>query len=154
QVLDRLGVLSVLPVDAAHAMNPHASQGRMQAMVDAMVLSDLLTGCLAEKDYSAAKLSAFERISGPHVTMLQQLADQQVFYWNTANQRWRFCATACFRRWIGMRGCGIKSYRLRRGCARLRPFMESIAGLPRDYSPISARTRNLHIQCHREKRQT
>jgi 2-polyprenyl-6-methoxyphenol hydroxylase-like FAD-dependent oxidoreductase len=93
QVLDHLGVLSVLPVDAAHAMNPHASQGRMQAMVDAMVLSDLLPGCLAEKDYSAAKLSAFERIRGPHVTMLQQLADQQVFYWNTANQRWRFCAT-------------------------------------------------------------
>ncbi|THJ24765.1 MAG: monooxygenase [Nitrospira sp. CG24E] len=76
---------AVLIGDAAHAMNPHASQGRMQAMVDAMALSDLLPGCLAEKDYSAAKLSAFERVRRPHVTMLQQLADQQVFYWNTAN---------------------------------------------------------------------
>jgi len=38
---------AVLIGDAAHAMNPHASQGRMQAMVDAMALSDLLPGCLA-----------------------------------------------------------------------------------------------------------
>ena len=37
---------AVLIGDAAHAMNPHASQGRMQAMVDAMVLSDLLPGVL------------------------------------------------------------------------------------------------------------
>jgi monooxygenase len=71
--------------DAAHAMNPHASQGRMQAMVDAMALSDLLPGCLADKDYSADRLKEFERIRRPHVTMLQQLADQQVFYWNTGN---------------------------------------------------------------------
>ena len=76
---------AVLIGDAARAMNPHASQGRMQAMVDAMALSDLLPACLAEKDYSAAKLIAFERVRRPHVTMLQQLADQQVFYWNTAN---------------------------------------------------------------------
>ncbi|MDP2384597.1 MAG: FAD-dependent monooxygenase [Nitrospirota bacterium] len=71
--------------DAAHAMNPHASQGRMQAMVDAMALSDLLPGCLADKDYSADRLKEFERVRRPHVTMLQQLADQQVFYWNTGN---------------------------------------------------------------------
>ena len=38
---------AVLIGDAADAMNPHASQGRMQAMVDGMVLSDLLPGCLA-----------------------------------------------------------------------------------------------------------
>ncbi len=76
---------AVLIGDAAHAMNPHASQGRMQAMVDAMALSDLLPGCLADKDYSAARLKEFERIRRPHVTMLQQLADQQVFYWNTGN---------------------------------------------------------------------
>jgi 2-polyprenyl-6-methoxyphenol hydroxylase-like FAD-dependent oxidoreductase len=76
---------AVLIGDAAHAMNPHASQGRMQAMVDAMALSDLLPGCLADKDYSAARLSAFERARRPHVTMLQELADQQVFYWNTGN---------------------------------------------------------------------
>ncbi|MCE9535986.1 MAG: FAD-dependent monooxygenase [Nitrospirae bacterium] len=76
---------AVLIGDAAHAMNPHASQGRMQAMVDAMALSDLLPGCLADKDFSADRLKEFERIRRPHVTMLQQLADQQVFYWNTGN---------------------------------------------------------------------
>jgi 2-polyprenyl-6-methoxyphenol hydroxylase-like FAD-dependent oxidoreductase len=76
---------AVLIGDAAHAMNPHASQGRMQAMVDAMALSDQLPGCLADKDYSAARLKEFERIRRPQVTMLQELADQQVFYWNTGN---------------------------------------------------------------------
>ena len=76
---------AVLIGDAAHAMNPHASQGRMQAMVDAMALSDLLPGCLADQDYSATRLREFERARRPHVTMLQQLADQQVFYWNTGN---------------------------------------------------------------------
>lgn len=76
---------AVLIGDAAHAMNPHASQGRMQAMVDAMALSDLLPGCLADKDYSAERLKEFERIRRPQVTMLQRLADQQVFYWNTGN---------------------------------------------------------------------
>jgi len=76
---------AVLIGDAAHAMNPHASQGRMQAMVDAMALSDLLPGCLVDRDYSAARLSQFERARRPQVTMLQRLADQQVFYWNTAN---------------------------------------------------------------------
>ena len=76
---------AVLIGDAAHAMNPHASQGRMQAMVDAMALSDLLPGCLADRDYSAARLKEFERVRRPHVTMLQRLADQQVFYWNTGN---------------------------------------------------------------------
>lgn len=76
---------AVLIGDAAHAMNPHASQGRMQAMVDAMALSDLLPACLADHDYSAARLKEFERVRRPQVTMLQQLADQQVFYWNTDN---------------------------------------------------------------------
>ena len=76
---------AVLIGDAAHAMNPHASQGRMQAMVDAMALSDLLPSCLADHDYSAARLKEFERVRRPQVTMLQQLADQQVFYWNTDN---------------------------------------------------------------------
>jgi 6-methylpretetramide 4-monooxygenase len=76
---------AVLIGDAAHAMNPHASQGRMQAMVDAMALADLLPGCLADKDYSANRLKAFEQARRSQVTMLQQLADQQVFYWNTKN---------------------------------------------------------------------
>jgi 6-methylpretetramide 4-monooxygenase len=76
---------AVLIGDAAHAMNPHASQGRMQAMVDAMALADLLPSCLSEQNYSAERLKEFERARRPQVTMLQQLADQQVFYWNTDN---------------------------------------------------------------------
>ena len=76
---------AVLIGDAAHAMNPHASQGRMQAMVDAMALADLLPGCLSDQNYSAERLKEFERARRPQVTMLQQLADQQVFYWNTEN---------------------------------------------------------------------
>lgn len=76
---------AVLIGDAAHAMNPHASQGRMQAMVDAMALADLLPDCLAENNYSATRLKRFEMTRRPQVTMLQKLADEQVLYWNTAN---------------------------------------------------------------------
>jgi 6-methylpretetramide 4-monooxygenase len=76
---------AVLIGDAAHAMNPHASQGRMQAMVDAMALADLLPSCLNDRNYSAERLKEFEWARRPQVTMLQQLADQQVFYWNTKN---------------------------------------------------------------------
>ncbi len=76
---------AVLIGDAAHAMNPHASQGRMQAMVDAMVLADLIPGCLRDGDCSADRLRKYETARRPHVTMLQRLADQQVFYWNTGN---------------------------------------------------------------------
>ncbi|MBK9949362.1 MAG: FAD-dependent monooxygenase [Nitrospira sp.] len=76
---------AVLVGDAAHAMNPHASQGRMQAMVDAMTLADLLPECLATNDYSAATLKRYEESRRPHVAMLQKLADEQVLFWNTAN---------------------------------------------------------------------
>lgn len=76
---------AVLIGDAAHAMNPHASQGRMQAMVDAMTVADLLPECLATNDYSAAKLRTYETLRRPQVTMLQKLADEQVLFWNTAN---------------------------------------------------------------------
>ncbi len=76
---------AVLIGDAAHAMNSHASQGRMQAMVDAMALADLLPSCLNDRNYSAEGWKEFERARRPQVTMLQQLADQQVFYWNTKN---------------------------------------------------------------------
>ncbi len=71
--------------DAAHAMNPHASQGRMQAMVDAMALADLIPSCLADGDCSADRLRVYETSRRPHVMMLQRLADQQVYYWNTGN---------------------------------------------------------------------
>ncbi len=76
---------AVLLGDAAHAMNPHASQGRMQAMVDATTLADLLPQCLATNDYSAEKLRTYETARRPQVTMLQKLADEQVMFWNTAN---------------------------------------------------------------------
>jgi 2-polyprenyl-6-methoxyphenol hydroxylase-like FAD-dependent oxidoreductase len=83
---------AVLIGDAAHAMNPHASQGRMQAMVDAMTLADLLPECLADGDFSAMKLRQYELSRRPQVTMLQKLADEQVLFWNTANP-----AIACLR---------------------------------------------------------
>ena len=76
---------AVLIGDAAHAMNPHASQGRMQAMMDAMALSDLIPGLLEQGDMSAAKLRAYERQRRPQVDMLQRMADEQVRFWNTGN---------------------------------------------------------------------
>lgn len=71
--------------DAAHAMNPHVSQGRMQAMVDAMTVADLAPEWLARGDLSARTLAEFERRRRPHVTMLQKLADEQVVFWNSGN---------------------------------------------------------------------
>lgn len=88
---------AVLIGDAAHAMNPHASQGRMQAMVDAMTLADLLPECLATNDYSAATLKRYEDSRRPHVTMLQKLADEQVLFWNTANPIIAFLRDRVFR---------------------------------------------------------
>ena len=76
---------AVLLGDAAHAMNPHASQGRMQAMVDAMTLADLIPTCLERGDCSAARLRAYEQARRPQVEMLQRLADEQVMWWNTGN---------------------------------------------------------------------
>jgi 6-methylpretetramide 4-monooxygenase len=76
---------AVLIGDAAHAMNPHASQGRMQAMVDAMTLADLLPDCVRTRNYSAEILKRYERARRPQVTMLQRLADEQVLFWNTGN---------------------------------------------------------------------
>jgi len=76
---------AVLIGDAAHAMNPHASQGRMQAMVDAMTLADLIPECLNRGDCSAAALKDYERRRRPQVKMLQRMADEQVLFWNTGN---------------------------------------------------------------------
>ncbi|GJL50194.1 MAG: FAD-dependent oxidoreductase [Nitrospirales bacterium] len=76
---------AVLIGDAAHGMNPHASQGRMQAMVDAEMLGDVIETCAKTEDWSAAGLKAFEVRRRQQVTMLQQLADEEVFFWNTGN---------------------------------------------------------------------
>ena len=76
---------AVIIGDAAHGMNPHVSQGRMQAMVDAVALADVLPSCFAEDDFSAARLKRYEHRRRPMVEMLQRLADEEVFFWNTGN---------------------------------------------------------------------
>lgn len=76
---------AVVMGDAAHGMNPHASQGRMQAMVDAVTLAQVIEGCQRTGNWSANALKAFEAQRRPHVTMLQRLADEEVFFWNTGN---------------------------------------------------------------------
>ncbi len=76
---------AVVMGDAAHGMNPHASQGRMQAMVDALTLASVLEDCQRKQDWSAKSLEPFEAARRSHITMLQQLADEEVFFWNTGN---------------------------------------------------------------------
>jgi 2-polyprenyl-6-methoxyphenol hydroxylase-like FAD-dependent oxidoreductase len=71
--------------DAAHAMNPHASQGRMQAMTDAMVLSDVIVKCRTRNDWSAEALLEYETARRPQVTMLQRLADERTTFWNASD---------------------------------------------------------------------
>lgn len=88
---------AVLIGDAAHAMNPHASQGRMQAMSDAMVLADLIPRWLETGDLSAKTLHQFERRRRPQVTMLQRMADEQVIFWNTGNPLLAFLRDRVFR---------------------------------------------------------
>jgi 2-polyprenyl-6-methoxyphenol hydroxylase-like FAD-dependent oxidoreductase len=88
---------AVLIGDAAHAMNPHASQGRMQAMADAMALAELIPRCLETGDLSAAALAEFERRRRPQVTMLQRMADEQVLFWNTGNPVLAFLRDRVFR---------------------------------------------------------
>ncbi|MGD9852142.1 MAG: FAD-dependent monooxygenase [Nitrospirales bacterium] len=75
----------VLIGDAAHGMNPHASQGRMQAMVDATILAPILAKCFEKDNWSASALKPFEQARRKQVGMLQQLADEEVFFWNTGN---------------------------------------------------------------------
>jgi len=76
---------AVLIGDAAHATNPHVSQGRMQAMADAMALADVIMRCRETGDWSAHALSAYEEARRPQVEMLQRLADEQVLFWNAAD---------------------------------------------------------------------
>jgi 2-polyprenyl-6-methoxyphenol hydroxylase-like FAD-dependent oxidoreductase len=88
---------AVLIGDAAHAMNPHASQGRMQAMVDAMTLADLIPEWLNRGTWSASDLKRFEQQRRPQVGMLQQMADEQVLFWNTGNPLLAFMRDRVFR---------------------------------------------------------
>lgn len=80
-----VGEGAVLIGDAAHAMNPHASQGRMQAMADAMALTEVIVRCRETDDWSAKALSLYEQARRPQVEMLQRLADEQVCFWNAAD---------------------------------------------------------------------
>lgn len=109
---------AVLVGDAAHAMNPHASQGRMQAMVDAMTLADLLPECLATNDYSAATLKRYEESRRPHVAMLQKLADEQVLFGTRPILSLVFFGTGSSAPWIATRASAIESYRRQRGFVR------------------------------------
>src|SRR3989475_12139994 len=70
----------VLIGDAAHAMNPHASQGRMQAMADAMALAEVIGRCCETGDWSVEALGSYERARRPQVEMLQRLADEQTVF--------------------------------------------------------------------------
>jgi 2-polyprenyl-6-methoxyphenol hydroxylase-like FAD-dependent oxidoreductase len=88
---------AVLIGDAAHAMNPHVSQGRMQAMEDAMALADLIPTCLERGDCSSSALAEYERRRRPHVEMLQRLAHEQVIFWNTGNPVLAFLRDRVFR---------------------------------------------------------
>lgn len=76
---------AVLIGDAAHAMNPHASQGRMQAMADAMALAQVIESCLKQDRFLAVDLAPYEQARRPQVEMLQRLADEQVLFWNAGN---------------------------------------------------------------------
>ncbi len=83
--------------DAAHAMNPHASQGRMQAMADAMALAEVIMRCRETGDWSVRALSAYEQARRPQVEMLQRLADEQVMFWNAADPLRCFLRDRVFR---------------------------------------------------------
>ncbi len=83
--------------DAAHAMNPHASQGRMQAMADAVALAEVIGRCRETSDWSADALAAYERARRPHVEMLQRLADEQTFFWNASDPLRCFLRDRVFR---------------------------------------------------------
>ena len=50
-----------------------------------MTLAEMIPSCLADGDCSASRLRNYETTRRQHVSMLQRLADQQVFFWNTGN---------------------------------------------------------------------
>jgi 2-polyprenyl-6-methoxyphenol hydroxylase-like FAD-dependent oxidoreductase len=74
---------AVLMGDAAHAMNPHAAQGRNSAMEDAVTLADVLLDCFQKGDFSQKALVKYEAIRRPPVIILQRLGDEMTFFWNS-----------------------------------------------------------------------
>jgi len=71
--------------DAAHAMNPHVSQGRNQALEDAFYLADAVEEGFRKGDHSMKTLQVYEAARRPVVETLQRLADEMVWAWNTGN---------------------------------------------------------------------
>ncbi len=69
--------------DAAHAMNPHVAQGRNAAMVDAVILSDVIEDCFRRNNFSRRALSAYEGLRRPEVTAYQHLADELTWLWES-----------------------------------------------------------------------
>jgi monooxygenase len=88
---------AVLIGDAAHAMNPHVSQGRMQAMADAMALTEVIVRCRETGDWSVGALAAYERSRRPLAEMLQRLADEQTMFWNAGDPMRCFLRDRVFR---------------------------------------------------------
>lgn len=73
----------VLLGDAAHAMNPHVAQGRNVAMENAVVLSEVISDCFEQEDFSQNRLSAYEKARRGDVEILQNLGDEMVLFWNS-----------------------------------------------------------------------
>jgi len=70
--------------DAAHAMNPHAAQGRNTALEDGVVLAKVIENCFKKKgDFSQVALAEYEDIRRPGVDYLQHIADELTWLWNT-----------------------------------------------------------------------
>ncbi len=69
--------------DAAHAMNPHVAQGRNAAMVDAMILAEVLGDCFDRGDFSQKMLAPYEAARKGDIQILQALGDEMSFFWNS-----------------------------------------------------------------------
>ena len=109
--------------DAAHAMNPHASQGRMQAMVDAVVVADLIPGWLKTNDFSAMR---FARSKWPAARRSPCCNDWQMSRYGSGilgTPCWPIYGIGCFVHSITMRGCVIACFPRQQACEASRPFL-------------------------------
>ncbi len=113
---------AVLIGDSAHAMNPHASQGRMQAMCDAMALAEVIAACAARDTWNVSALARFEAQRRPHVDMLQRLADEQVLFWNTGNPALAWLRDRVFRTLDGNARLRYQMLSTTAGWRQTRPF--------------------------------
>jgi len=69
--------------DAAHAMNPHVANGRNSAIIDAIVLGEVIAQCLQKGDFSGSALAPYERMRRPSVEILQRMGREFSWLWNT-----------------------------------------------------------------------